>query len=92
MASILTFPRTLRSAADDKMPHIGFSLTGKNKPDIISVHVNNIDTKLNISLLKLNCEKIVLDSFTENKKSHTLYFKEDFHIRGFHFMKDLSFG
>ena len=39
---------------------------------------------------KLNCEKIVLDSFTENKKSHSLYFKEDFHIRGFHFMKDLS--
>ena len=38
---------------------------------------------------KLNCEKIVLDSFTENKKSHSLYFKEDFHIRGFHFMKDL---
>jgi len=38
---------------------------------------------------KLNCEKMVLDSFTENKKSHSLYFKEDFHIRGFHFMKDL---
>ena len=38
---------------------------------------------------KLNCQKIVLDSFTENKKSHSLYFKEDFHIRGFHFMKDL---
>jgi len=38
---------------------------------------------------KLNCEKIVLDSFTENKKSHSLYFKENFHIRGFHFMKDL---
>jgi len=38
---------------------------------------------------KLNCEKIVLDSFTENKKSHPLYFREGFHIRGFHFMKDL---
>ncbi len=38
---------------------------------------------------KLNCEKIILDSFTENNKSHSLYFKEDFHIRGFHFMKDL---
>jgi len=38
---------------------------------------------------RLNCEKMVLDSFTENKKSHSLYFKEDFHIRGFHFMKDL---
>lgn len=38
---------------------------------------------------KLNCEKVILDSFTENKKSHSLYFKEDFHIRGFHFMKDI---
>ncbi len=37
----------------------------------------------------LNCEKIVLDSFTENKKSHALYYREDFYIRGFHFMKDL---
>jgi hypothetical protein len=37
MASILTFPRTLRSAADDKMPHIGFSLTGKNKPDATEI-------------------------------------------------------
>jgi len=38
---------------------------------------------------ELNCEKIVLDSFTENKKSHPLYFRENFYIRGFHFMKDL---
>lgn len=38
---------------------------------------------------KSNCEKIVLDSFTENKKSHPLYYREGFHIRGFHFMKDL---
>lgn len=38
---------------------------------------------------KLNCEKVILDSFTENKKSHPLYFKENFYIRGFHFMKDL---
>jgi RimJ/RimL family protein N-acetyltransferase len=37
----------------------------------------------------LDCKKIVLDSFTENKKSHSLYFGEGFHIRGFHFMKDL---
>lgn len=37
----------------------------------------------------LGCEKIVLDSFTENKKSHALYYREDFYIRGFHFMKDL---
>jgi GNAT superfamily N-acetyltransferase len=38
---------------------------------------------------KLNCEKMILDSFTENKKSHPLYFRQGFHIRGFHFMKDL---
>lgn len=38
---------------------------------------------------KLDCKKIILDSFTENKKSHSLYYKENFYIRGFHFMKDL---
>jgi RimJ/RimL family protein N-acetyltransferase len=38
---------------------------------------------------KLNCEKIILDSFTENKKSHALYYREDFYIRGLHFMKNL---
>lgn len=38
---------------------------------------------------ELNCEKIILDSFTENKKSHSLYYRDDFYIRGFHFMKDL---
>lgn len=37
----------------------------------------------------LGCKKIVLDSYIENKKSHPLYFKENFYIRGFHFMKDL---
>jgi len=38
---------------------------------------------------QLQCDKVVLDSYTENKKSHSLYFREGFHIRGFHFMKDL---
>ncbi len=38
---------------------------------------------------ELHCEKIILDSFTENKKSHPLYFREGFYIRGFHFMKNL---
>lgn len=38
---------------------------------------------------KLNCDKLVLDSYTENKKSHSLYFGENFYIRGFHFMKNL---
>jgi GNAT superfamily N-acetyltransferase len=37
----------------------------------------------------LGCDRMVLDSYTENKKSHSLYFNEDFYIRGFHFMKDL---
>lgn len=38
---------------------------------------------------KLNCDKFVLDSYSENKKSHSLYFSENFYIRGFHFMKNL---
>lgn len=38
----------------------------------------------------LDCKKFILDSYTENKKSHNLYFKENFYIRGFHFMKDLD--
>lgn len=38
---------------------------------------------------KLECHKVVLDSYTENKKSHSLYYREGFYIRGFHFMKDL---
>jgi hypothetical protein len=33
MASILTFPRSLRADADNNMPHIGFSLTGEHKPN-----------------------------------------------------------
>ncbi len=37
----------------------------------------------------LNCKKIALDSYTENKKSHSIYFRENYHIRGFHFLKDL---
>jgi GNAT superfamily N-acetyltransferase len=39
---------------------------------------------------KLGCKKFVLDSNSENKKSHSLYFREGFYIRGFHFMKNLS--
>ncbi|HLD76537.1 MAG TPA: GNAT family N-acetyltransferase [Rickettsiales bacterium] len=38
----------------------------------------------------LGCKKFVLDSYTENKKSHNLYFSEGFYIRGLHFMKDLT--
>ena len=38
---------------------------------------------------KRGCKKFILDSYTENKKSHSLYFREGFYIEGFHFMKDL---
>jgi len=38
---------------------------------------------------KNKCNKIVLDSYTQNTKSHSLYFKEGYHIRGFHFMKSI---
>jgi GNAT superfamily N-acetyltransferase len=38
---------------------------------------------------QLKCEKVILESYTENKRSHSLYYQEDFHIRGFHFMKSL---
>lgn len=38
------------------------------------------------------CEKVVLDSYVENKKSHSLFFREGFFIRGFHFMKELPVG
>ncbi|GDX36097.1 hypothetical protein LBMAG18_06080 [Alphaproteobacteria bacterium] len=44
---------------------------------------------LEIIALKQQCIKIVLDSYTENKRSHSLYFNEGFYIRGFHFVKDL---
>ena len=39
---------------------------------------------------EMKCKKIVLDSYTENKKSHPLYFRDNFYIRGFHFMKDIA--
>jgi GNAT superfamily N-acetyltransferase len=38
---------------------------------------------------KNNCQKIALDSNSENRDSHPLYFSEGFYIRGFHFMKDV---
>jgi ribosomal protein S18 acetylase RimI-like enzyme len=41
---------------------------------------------------KQKCEKVVLDSYVENKKSHSLFFREGFYIRGFHFMKELPVG
>ena len=36
-----------------------------------------------------NCKNIILDSFIGNKKSHSLYFREGFFIRCFHFIKNL---
>ena len=50
----------------------------------------NILNYLENKARKLGCDKMVLDSYSENKKSHSLYFREDFYIRGFHFMKDLT--
>ena len=38
---------------------------------------------------ELGCQRYILDSYTENKKSHKLYFKEGFYVEGLHFMKDL---
>lgn len=38
----------------------------------------------------LKCNKMVLDSYTQNKRSHSLYFEQGFYIRGFHFMKDIE--
>ncbi len=39
---------------------------------------------------ELDCDKIVLDSYTQNKRSHSLYYEKGFYVRGFHFMKDLK--
>jgi len=39
---------------------------------------------------KMDCKKMVLDSYVLNTKSHPLFFREGFYIRGFHFMKDLA--
>ncbi len=39
---------------------------------------------------KSHCQKIVLDSYTENKKSHSLYYRNGFYVRGFHFMKNIQ--
>ncbi len=39
---------------------------------------------------KINCNKVVLDSYIENKKSHNLYYRLGFYVRGFHFMKDIT--
>ncbi len=37
----------------------------------------------------LGCDKVVLDSYIKNEKSHSLYYENGFYIRGFHFMHDL---
>lgn len=39
---------------------------------------------------KKKCQKFILDSYTENKKSHPLYFREGFFIEGLHYMKNLD--
>jgi ribosomal protein S18 acetylase RimI-like enzyme len=50
---------------------------------------NLLMNHLELMARELNCNKIVLDSYIENKKSHNLYYQQGFYIRGFHFMKDL---
>jgi GNAT superfamily N-acetyltransferase len=39
---------------------------------------------------KRGCKKFILDSYTENKLSHNLYFREGFFVEGFHFMKNID--
>ncbi len=39
---------------------------------------------------KMDCDKFVLDSHIDNKKSHELFIRKGFYIRGLHFMKDLK--
>lgn len=38
---------------------------------------------------KQGCQHFILDSRSDNKKSHRFYFREGFTIMGFHFMKDI---
>lgn len=40
--------------------------------------------------VKLGCTSLVLDSYTHNYLSHRFYFREGFHILGYHFFKKLS--
>lgn len=75
MSQILTFPRSLRSSADENMPHIGFSLTGAHKPkttEIERVHlfipsgfsIKDGASFSGLDLGMLNAAKVV----SENKK------------------------
>lgn len=38
---------------------------------------------------KEGCKTAMLDAYVENKAAHQFYFREDFTIRGFHFLKSL---
>ncbi|MBL6664377.1 MAG: GNAT family N-acetyltransferase [Rickettsiales bacterium] len=59
------------------------SCRGKGIGKKILRHIINIGKKS-------GCEQIVLDSYSQNKRSHSLYFKEGYYIRGFHFMKNIK--
>lgn len=37
-----------------------------------------------------HCNAIVLDAYATNSAAHRLYFREGFHIKGFHFYKNLN--
>lgn len=41
-------------------------LSGKNKPNIISKEINNVDTKLKCSILNLKCDKIITTNSIQN--------------------------
>ena len=80
MASIITFPSTLRNQADNNMPHIGFSLTGKHKPastEIERVHLfmtSGLSVKdgasyTGLDLGAVNAAKAVKDAKEQNKKA-----------------------
>lgn len=52
-------------------------ISGKNKPDIISKEINNVDTKLDINLLNLNYDKIVTSNLVENSSDNVINVKTD---------------
>ena len=89
MSQILTFPRSLRSSADDKMPHIGFSLTGKHKPtsgtEIERIHLfipSGIQTKDGASFSgmdmgAINSGSAVADRFSKGETLESILKSED---------------
>ena len=105
MSQILTFPRSLRSSADDKMPHIGISLTGKHKPkagtEIERIHLfipSGISVKdgasfSGLDLGMLNAAKVVKDNkaLGDNaKESKDLFSTADKQVMGLKAIEGLT--